>query len=105
MQPSERTVRRARAIRAGRVAGALIAAGWVVAFLVFRGNSDVLISAAAFWLVMVLFVLAAWELALMLTGARGIGVLPRNRWLLSIETWLVPGGLVAGLLFGHYLWS
>jgi hypothetical protein len=105
VKPTERTVRRARAIRAGRVASVLIAIGWAGAFIAFRGNWDVVISAAAFWLVFVLFVLAAWELVLMLTGSRDIGVLPRNKWLLSIETWLVPAALVVGLFFGHYLWS
>jgi hypothetical protein len=98
-------IRRARAVRAGRFAGFLIGAGWVAAFLVFRGNWDVVISASAFWLVAVLFLLAAWELLMLLTGAQGIGVLPRGKWMSRLETWLVPAGLIAGLLFGHYLWS
>jgi hypothetical protein len=98
-------IRRARAARAGRFAGALIAIGWAVAFIVFRGNWDVVISASAFWLVAVLFLLAAWELLLLLTGAQGIGVLPRGKWTSRLETWLVPAGLIAGLLFGHYLWG
>jgi hypothetical protein len=54
---------------------------------------------------MVLFLLAAWELLMQLTGAPGIGVLPRAKWLAQLETWLVPAGLVAGLLLGHYVWS
>ncbi len=98
-------VRRARAVKAGRLAGALIAIGWAVAFVAFRGNWDVVISAAAFWLVTVLFLLSAWELLLMLTGAEGIGVLPRGKWMARLETWLVPAGLVVGLLLGHYLWT
>jgi hypothetical protein len=63
------------------------------------------IAASAFWLVAVLFLLAAWELLMQLTGAPGIGVLPRGKWMARLETWLVPSGLVVGLLFGHYLWS
>jgi hypothetical protein len=98
-------VRRARAVRAGRLAGVLIAIGWGVAFLLWRGSWDVVISASACWLVAVLFLLAAWELLMMLTGSRDIGVLPRGKWLAQLETWLVPAGLVAGLLFGHYLWG
>jgi hypothetical protein len=42
---------------------------------------------------------------MLLTGMPGIAVLPRNKWLSQIETWLVPGALVVGLLFGHYLWG
>lgn len=102
---SPQRVRRARAVRAGRLAAALIAIGWVFAFLIWRGNWDVVISASACWLVVVLFLLAAWELLMMFTGARDIGVLPRGKWLAQFETWLVPAGLVAGLLFGHYLWT
>jgi hypothetical protein len=98
-------VRRARGVKAGRFAGALIAVGWAAAFVVGRGNWDQAIAASAFWLVAVLFLLSAWELVLLLTGAPGLGVLPRSKWLARVETWLVPGGLVAGLLFGHYLWS
>jgi hypothetical protein len=98
-------IRRARALRAGRFAGGLIAAGWAVAFVVERGSWDVVISAFAFWLVTVLFLLAAWELLMLLTGAQGIGVLPRAKWITQLQTWLVPAGLVAGLLVGHYLWS
>ena len=98
-------VRRARAVKAGRFAGALIAVGWAIAFVLGRGNWDQVIAASAFWLIAVLFLLSTWELALLLTGAPSLGVLPRNKWLARVETWLVPGGLVAGLLFGHYLWS
>jgi hypothetical protein len=98
-------VRRARAFKAGRLAGVLMALGWDVAFVVWRGNWDVIISAAAFWLVTVLFLLSAWELLMLLTGAEGIGVLPRGKWMARLETWLVPAGLVAGLLLGHYLWA
>ena len=76
-----------------------------MAFGLGRSNWDVVISAFAFWLVAVLFFLAAWELLLQLTGAPGIGVLPRAKCLSQLETWLVPAGLVAGLLVGHYLWS
>jgi hypothetical protein len=98
-------VRSARAVKAGRFAGALIAVGWAAAFVLARGNWDQVIAASAFWLVAVLFLLSAWELMLLLTGAPSLGVLRRNKWLARVETWLVPGGLVAGLLFGHYLWS
>jgi hypothetical protein len=98
-------VRSARKVRAGRYASALIAIGWVVALAIGRGNWDVIISASAFWLVAVLFLLAAWELVLLLNGAPGLGVLPKGKWLARLETWLVPAGLVAGLVFGHYLWS
>jgi hypothetical protein len=98
-------VHRARAVRAGRLAGGLIAIGWAVAFVAGRGNWDVVISASAFWLVAVLFLLSAWELVMLLTGAAGIGVLPRGKWMARLETWLVPAALVAGLLFGHYLWG
>jgi hypothetical protein len=98
-------VRRARAVRAGWFAGALIAVGWAAAFVFGRGNSDQVIAASAFWLVAVLFLLSAWELVMLLTGAPSLGVLPRGKWLARVETWLVPAGLVAGLLFGHYLWS
>jgi len=97
-------MRRARAAPAGRFAAALIAMGWASAFLLFRGNWDVVISASAFWLVAVLFLLAAWELLMILAGMPGIAVLPRRKWMAQVETWLVPAGLVAGLLFGHYLW-
>jgi len=71
----------------------------------FRGNWDVVISASAGWLVTVLFLLAAWELLMMVAGMPGIAVLPRRKWVAQLETWLVPAGLVAGLLFGHYLWE
>jgi hypothetical protein len=98
-------MRRARAAPAGRFAGALIGIGWAGAFLLFRGNWDVVISASAFWLIAVLFLLAAWELLMMLAGMPGIAVLPRRRWMAQLETWLVPAGLAAGLLFGHYLWG
>lgn len=98
-------MRRARAAPAGRFAGALIGIGWAGAFLLFRGNWDVVISASAFWLVAVLFLLAAWELLMMLAGMPGIALLPRRKWMAQLETWLVPAGLVAGLLFGHYLWG
>ena len=98
-------MRRVRAAPAGRFAGALIAVGWAGAFVLFRGNWDVGISASAFWLVAVLFLLATWELLMMAAGMPGIAVLPRRKWLAQLETWLVPGGLVAGLLFGHYLWG
>jgi hypothetical protein len=98
-------VRRARGVKAGRLAAGLIALGWALAFLVGRGNWEVVISASAFWLVAVLFLLAFWELLMLLTGAPSIGVLPRGKWLAQVETWLVPAGLVAGLLFGHYLWG
>ena len=98
-------VHRARAVKAGRFAAALIALGWAVAFYAERGNWEVFISASAFWLVAVLFLLAFWELLMLLTGAPSIGVLPRAKWLASVETWLVPAGLVAGLLVGHYLWD
>ena len=98
-------VRQARAVKAGRLAGALIALGWAVAFVIWRGNWDVIISASACWLVTVLFLLSAWELVLLVTGAEGVGVLPRGKWLARLETWLVPAALVAGLLFGHYLWD
>jgi hypothetical protein len=98
-------LRRARAAPAGRFAGALIAVGWAGAFVLFRGNWDVVISASAFWLVAVLFLLAGWELLMMAAGMPGIAVLPRRKWMAQLETWLVPGGLVAGLLFGHYLWG
>jgi hypothetical protein len=98
-------VRRARAVRAGRLAAALIAIGWAVVFGLGRSNWDVVISGCAFWLVAVLFLLATWELLMQLTGSPGIGVLPRGKWLSQLETWLVPAGLLAGLLLGHYLWS
>jgi hypothetical protein len=98
-------MRQARALKAGRFAGALVALGWAVAFVVERGNWDVIVSAWAFWLVAVLFLLALWELLLLATGAQGIGVLPRSKWTARLETWLVPAGLVAGLLIGHYVWS
>ena len=98
-------MRRVRAAPAGRYAGALIAVGWAGAFILFRDNWDVVISASAFWLVAMLFLLAAWELLMMAAGMPGIAVLPRRKWLAQLETWLVPGGLVAGLLFGHYLWG
>ena len=98
-------VHRARGVKAGRFAAALIALGWAVAFYAERGNWAVVISAWAFWLVAVLFLLAFWELLMLLTGAPSIGVLPRGKWLASVETWLVPAGLVAGLLVGHYLWD
>jgi hypothetical protein len=98
-------MRRARAAPAGRFAGALIAIGWAAAFLLFRGDWDVVISGSAFWLVSVLLLLAAWELAMMMLGMPGIAVLPRRKWMAQLETWLVPAGLVAGLLFGHYLWG
>jgi hypothetical protein len=98
-------MRRARSAPAGRFAGALIAAGWAAAFLLFRGNWDVVISASAFWLVAVLFLLAAWELFMIVAGMPGIAVLPRRKWMAQLQTWLVPAGLVAGLLFGHYLWG
>jgi hypothetical protein len=98
-------MRRARAAPAGRLAGVLIAIGWALAFALFRGNSDAVISASAFWLVAVLFLLAAWELLMMAAGMPGIAVLPRRKWLSQLETWLVPAGLVVGLLFGHYLWA
>ena len=96
---------RARAAPAGRFAGALIAIGWAAAFVLFRGNGDVVISASAFWLVAVLFLLAAWELLMMAAGMPGIAILPRGKWLARLETWLVPAGLVGGLLLGHYLWG
>lgn len=98
-------MRRARAVAAGRFAGALIAIGWAAAFILFRGNWDVVISASAFWLVAVLFLLAAWELLMLLAGMPGIAVLPRRKWMAQLQTWLIPAGLVAGLLFGHYLWA
>lgn len=98
-------VRKARAAPAGWLAVALIAIGWAVAIVAFQGNWDVGISAAAFWLVAVLFLLAAWELLMLIAGRPGIAVLPRNKWIASLQTWLVPAGLVAGLLFGHYLWG
>jgi hypothetical protein len=98
-------VRKARAAPAGRLAGVLIALGWAGAFVAWRGNWDVVTSASAFWLVAVLFLLAAWELLMMLLGLPGIAVLPRNKWLLQLETWLVPAALVVGLLFGHYVWG
>ncbi|HEY8634500.1 MAG TPA: hypothetical protein VIO34_06025 [Candidatus Dormibacteraeota bacterium] len=98
-------VRRARAVKAGRFAGALIAIGWAIAFVLGRGNWDQVIAASAFWLVAVLFLLSGWELVMLLTGAPSLGVLPRGKWLARVETWLVPAGLVTGLLFGHYLWS
>ena len=98
-------MRRARAAPAGRFAGGLIAIGWAAAFLLFRGNWEVVISASAFWLVAVLFLLGAWELLMMVAGMPGIAVLPRRKWMAQLETWLVPAGLVAGLLFGHYLWG
>jgi hypothetical protein len=98
-------MRRARAAPAGRLAGVLIAIGWAVAFLLFRGNWDVVISASAFWLVAVLFLLASWELLMQLAGMPGIAVLPRRKWMAQLQTWLVPAGLIAGLLFGHYLWG
>jgi hypothetical protein len=98
-------MRRARAAPAGRFAGALIAIGWAGAFLLFRGNSDVVITASAFWLVAVLFLLGAWELLMMAAGMPGIALLPRRKWMAQVETWLVPAGLVAGLLLGHYLWG
>jgi hypothetical protein len=98
-------VRRARAVKAGRFAGVLIATGWALAFVLGRNNWDQAIAGSAFWLVTVLFLLSAWELALLLTGAPSLGVLPRDKWLARVETWLVPAGLVAGLLFGHFLWS
>jgi hypothetical protein len=98
-------MRRARSAPAGRLAGTLIAIGWALAFLIFRGNWDVVISASAFWLVAVLFLLASWELLMQLAGMPGIAVLPRRKWLAQLQTWLVPAGLVAGLLFGHYLWG
>jgi hypothetical protein len=98
-------VRQARSVKAGRLAGALIALGWAAAFLIWRSNWDVVISGSAFWLVTVLFLLSAWELVLLVTGAEGVGVLPRGKWLARLETWLVPAALVAGVLFGHYLWG
>jgi hypothetical protein len=98
-------MRRARAVPAGRFAGALIAIGWATAFVLFHGNLDVVISASAFWLVAVLFLLAAWELLMLLAGMPGIAVLPRRKWMAQLQTWLIPAGLVAGLLFGHYLWA
>jgi len=98
-------MRRARAAPAGRFAGALIALGWAGAFVLFHGNWDVVISASAFWLVAVLFLLAAWELLMMVAGRPGIAVLPRQKWMAQLQTWLVPGGLIAGLLIGHYLWD
>ena len=97
-------MRRARAAPAGRFAGGLIGTGWGAAFVLFRGNSDVVISASAFWLVAVLFLLAAWELLLMLAGKPGVAVLPRQKWMAQVQTWLVPAGLVVGLLFGHCVW-
>jgi len=98
-------MRRARAVPVGRFASALIGIGWAAAFVLFRGNFDVVISASAFWLVAVLFLLAAWELLMLLAGMPGIAVLPGRKWMAQLQTWLIPAGLVAGLLFGHYLWA
>jgi hypothetical protein len=72
-------VHRARAVRAGRLAGGLIAIGWAVAFVAGRGNWDVVISTSAFWLVAVLFLLSAWELVMLLTGGGGIRRAPAGK--------------------------
>jgi hypothetical protein len=101
----EARVRRARAVPAGRVAAALLGVGWVGAAVIWHSTLDVAISAAATWLVTVLFLLAAWELALMLAGARAVTLVAQNPWLRRLESGLVPVGLLAGLLFGHYLWT
>jgi hypothetical protein len=98
-------MRQARAAPAGRLAGALIGIGWAAVFFLSRGNSEVIIAASAFWLVTVLFLLASWELLMMAAGMPGIAVLPRQKWKAQLETWLVPAGLVGGLLIGHYLWG
>jgi hypothetical protein len=42
---------------------------------------------------------------MIVAGMPGIAVLPRRKWMAQLQTWLVPAGLVAGLLFGHYLWG
>jgi L-lactate dehydrogenase (cytochrome) len=83
--------------------GCLLAAGWVVAAFVWWGSWAVAISAAACWLVTTLFLLAAWELVLLLGLGPGIQVLHRETALAALRPWLIPAAVVVGLLFGHYL--
>jgi hypothetical protein len=105
MRPELTLLHRARAYPAGWLAAGLLAAGWVVAAFVWWGSWAVAISAAACWLVTTLFLLAAWELVLLLGLGPGIQVLHRETALAALRPWLIPAAVVVGLLFGHYLWD
>jgi hypothetical protein len=100
-----RLLRRARAVRAGWLAALLIGVGWAAAVAIWWGRWEVLISAAACWMVTAFFLLAAWELVLLWRLGLSMLIIDRETLLLRLQPWLIPAALVVGLLFGHYLWG
>jgi hypothetical protein len=104
-EPPPTLLHRARALRAGRLAAVMIGLGWATAAVIWWGRWEVLISSAACWMVTVFFILAAWELMLLWRFGLSMLVIDREALLARLQPWLVPAALVAGLLFGHYLWG
>jgi hypothetical protein len=79
--------------------------GWAAAAAIWWGRWEVLISAAACWMVTAFVILAAWELLLLWGLGPSMLVISREALLTRLQPVLVPAALVAGLLFGHYLWG
>lgn len=80
-----------------------VVVGWLVIFALLRDLLLVAISAAACWLVVVLFLVDLWDLVALLTNAPHprIGKRFRVVWNLTL---LPPALLVAGALLGHFFW-
>jgi hypothetical protein len=61
-------------------------------------------AACAFWLAFVMLAVAAWDLWVTMFGGRPLEPFDPGRGPAWLRSWMVPCALVAGLLFGHWVW-
>lgn len=105
--------RRIRRLRVGWPALALMALGWLWGGLqlgsggVFHGLLGAAVSFAALWLVLVLLLMAAWDLFVAFDENPEIPSLGfgRQRFPAWLQLWLVPAAFLMGLLLGHRYWQ
>ena len=107
---------RVRATPIGWPAIALMVMGWGWDLYQLRPGgwpaatkSETAISFAAFWMVLVLALMAAWDLFVAIdddTGNPSLGFGPQGSWVPSrLRPAVVPVCFVAGTLLGHWFWT
>jgi amino acid transporter len=94
----------------------IAAAGWVWDLVQYFGGGrlrygndpSVAISFAAMWLVLVLWVMAAWDLWIAIDddpGSPSLGFGPQNHWIpRRLRSYLFPLSFVIGAYLGHKFW-
>lgn len=106
-------LRRIRSLPIGWPVVGLMALGWLWTGLqlgsggVFHSRVAAAVSFAALWLVLVLVLMAAWDLFVAIDDNPEIPSLGfgRQRFPAWLQPWLVPAAFLIGLLLGHWYWQ